>query len=76
MVIIDTIEPIKETRGREPKYPFRDLNEGETLVIDGLDDRQIASAKSAFYQFKKYHKLPWATRTRINGSTLYIHRIS
>lgn len=75
MEIIKTKSPAKEVRGREPKYPFKDLVPGYTLVINIEDLSDINRIKSAFYQWKKYNKPEYRTRTQLTGSKLLIHAI-
>lgn len=76
MMIIKTETPIKELyRGREPKYPFKDLSPGNTLVIDITNKGDINRVKSAFYQWRKYNNPPYKSRTQLSGSKILIHAI-
>ena len=75
MQITKTKSPVKTTKGREPKYPFRGLSPGLTLEIDVESDQDIQRVKSAFYQWRKYNKPQFETRTQVQGSKLLIHAI-
>lgn len=71
-----TPKDLKETRGREPKYPFKDLKKGYTLKIMLNDEKDLSRIKSAFYQFRKYNKLDWKVRVQIVDSAVLIHRLN
>ncbi len=75
MKIIKTKSPIKEARGREPKYPFKELSPGFTLEIELKSDEDINRIKSAFYQWRKYNNPPYKSRTQLSGSKILIHAI-
>ncbi len=76
MKIIKTNYPVKElARGREPKYPFKELSPGNTLVIEVRTNEDINRIKSAFYQWKKYNNPAYKSRTQLSGSTILIHAI-
>ena len=76
MKIIKTKTPIEEIpRGREPKYPFKDLSPGHTLVINIESEDDIHRIKSAFYQWRKYNKPDYKSRTQLSGSKILIHAI-
>jgi choline kinase len=76
MKIIKTKSPVKElARGREPKYPFKELSPGNTLVIEVQTNEDINRIKSAFYQWKKYNNPDYKSRTQLSGSKILIHAI-
>lgn len=75
MKITKTKSPVKETRGREPKYPFKELSPGHTLSIDIKSDADANRVKSAFFQWKKYNNPAFKTRTQLTGSKILIHAI-
>lgn len=75
MVIEKTKGNIQATKGREPKYPFKKLKEGETLKVDINDERDVQRIKSAFFQFRKYNNLPWRFRIQRIGNTIFVHRL-
>ncbi len=75
MKIIKTKSPIKITRGREPKYPFKELTPGNTLIIDVVDDYDANRVKAAFHQWKKYNKPSYDSRTQTVGLNVLIHAI-
>lgn len=70
-----TTEVVQETRGREPKYPFRKLLEGHTIRVEVEDEKDFHRVRSAFSQFRKYHKLKWKVRVQRKDNTLFIHRL-
>jgi hypothetical protein len=75
MNITKTKSPVKEVRGREPKYPFKDLLPGFTLEIEVENQEDVNRIKSAFYQWKKYNKPTYKSRTQLIGSKILIHAI-
>lgn len=76
MTIEKTQGEVLETRGREPKYPFRKLSEGETIRVQLGDEKDFHRVRSAFFQFRKYHKLKWRVRVQRKGDTLLLHRLN
>lgn len=57
-------------RGREPKYPFAELQEGDCLTIeveDGTDPKaERARVSNAFFGWRKYNKkTDWVTAVRL-----------
>ena len=57
-------------RGREPKYPFAELQEGDCLTIEvgkDIDPKaERARVSNAFYGWRKYNsKTDWVTAVRL-----------
>ena len=77
MEIIKTIQPIKKGigKGREPKYPFRDLKPGYTLVINLVNEGDRGRITAAFWAWKKYNNPNFKVVTQFTGSKLLIHAI-
>ena len=77
MKVIDTPAPmtsIKRGRGRQNKYPFGLLKPGKTLIIDLYEYEDIGRIKSAFYQYRRNHRLDWDCSTRVVNKEIYIIR--
>ncbi len=66
------------TRGRDPKYPFKDLKAGECLIITPEGNHKDARRKvgTALYHYKRNNGLDWTTAVRLEEDKIYVYRIS
>ena len=76
MQIIQTKQKaLDDLRGRPPKYPFRKLKPGQSLVID-YSPSDLQRIKSAFYQFRKNNNIDWKSCIRVNDGQIFVNRLS
>lgn len=69
-------------RGRDNKYPFKELRIGSCMTFPPPDSEipNISKFRSristALYQWKKYNGHKWKTAVRIEGENVLVYRIS
>lgn len=65
---IETDVPIPQSaHGRPPKYPFRELEIGESFFVQNTEDHQVRTIRFLISYYKKKHGLKFKTMRENNG---------
>ena len=70
------------TRGRDNKYPFSELEVGSCLIIEIPYSKSTDVTKfrtlvsSALYHWKRYNGHEWRTAVRLENDKISVYRIS
>lgn len=63
--------PVFYDRGAPPKYPFRQMEIGDSFVVEGSDQERTRAQHAAHTFAQNHSKFKFTTRSFINGMRIW-----